>query len=1178
MSETFEVFDAAVAPLHRGVNMVEASAGTGKTFAIAMLVLRFVTEFAVPVEQLLVVSYTRAATEELRARIRKRLLEAKELLCCEKQETGDEVLFRYLQHLPDKRLALERLELALLDLDRAPVFTIHSFCQRMLQEQALESGQLFDMELTADVRRVREELVADFWRRHLYGLSPFHCSLFLHHYNSLEALYASVAGVGPEDLIEPADRVAPAKALEQVDEALRALISWWQRREPVLRPFFQEALEQKMFKKDFTQNFDSWWQQCNSFFTGESSHLPSGLENLDVEGLLAQLNGSRLRGEVRKKEFLQDWPLAGRDMARFAEACRQAVLSLRISLALELQSGLRERLNKQGRLSFDDLVVLLANALQEEQGQELRAILGGRFQVALIDEFQDTDAAQYRIFSTLFGRGKHFLYLIGDPKQAIYKFRGADIFAYFQARHSADHGLGLARNYRSSPLLVRAVNDLFLSRDDSFVFAELPYRAVSAAQPPERLRLLQGGEVQAAMVYCSLESPDENGVKAWTSGKCQERIQDFVVAEIRRLLQDGSLAGDDSSAKKVSAGDIAVLVRSNKQAEAFQEILALAGVPAVMSSRKTVFESRECADLRQVSLAVSSPADIGLLRTALSCKWFGLKGRELYRQVQDDAIIESWMERFHDYHRLWQEKGFLAMMNMLFVRESVFQSLAGTPLAERQISNLVHLVELIQEKASSENLSIAHTMQYLSSMMVNTEAHEHAELRLESDEQAVKVVTMHAVKGLEYPIVFCPYLWYRSGRLQREEGCLSYHNKEGQLVTDLGSSDFAERRRAALEEELAEEVRLLYVALTRAASCCYAFWADVRGTAYTTPSKESALSWVLSLEGCDTIGEQTGRISALCDGEKTRLRLVAACAAGGERLEAVEAEAEALQSRTFRRSSLPGEWLMTSYSALAGHGYFSAGGDGIPAVLAGERVEGERIIDLPFGAGFGNVVHGLLEELPFSLLAERGDYGEEVAAQCRRYGVQADTDLIMGLLQAVTRSPLVPGKGQGPFCLADIGEGDVLKEMPFYFHLREESTARINELLAFSEVVRPVQERQLKGYLTGFVDLVCRVGGKYYIMDYKSNYLGDYFSDYRGVQLVTAMHDHNYGLQYWIYTLVLHRFLQNTLAGYAYERDFGGVFYLFARGMDPKLPGNGFFFDRPSVSVLDELQRSLGAR
>lgn len=1176
MSENFKTFDAASATLLRGVNVVEASAGTGKTYAIAMLVLRFVAEFGVPLEELLVVSYTRAATEELRSRIRERLLEARDLLTGTETEDEDKGLLLWLKQLPDKQLAQQRLELALLDMDRAAVFTIHGFCQRMLQEQALESGQLFDMELTADVSQVREELVADYWRNSMYELSAFHCSLFLSHFSSPDELYKSVQGVGAEDCIEPIDRIAVGQALHHVDGTLETLGEWWRKSASALEKFFLDGIERGMFQKAFAENFAFWWAECDSFFRGDSLHLPSGLETLGREPLKGVLHGNKLRGDVKKSAFLEEWPLADGIIEDFLAACESAVLAIRIHLALELQSGLRERLSRQGRFSFDDLVVSLARALDSAEENDLQQLLAKRFQVALIDEFQDTDAAQYRIFSTLFGgdQKNHFLYLIGDPKQAIYKFRGADIYAYFKAKKSAGQLLGLEKNYRSNPLLVNAVNTLFLQKGDAFVSPELPYHRVSAAKAIECWQLWQDDEPQAAMVYCSLESPGENGVKAWSAGKCRTRLLSSVTSEISALLHTGTLVTDTGEKRRVAAGDIAILVRTNKQAEEFQETLALASIPSVISSRKSVFTTRECRDLLLVTEAVASPSDIGLLRAALSCKWFGMSGNTLYELTQNDQEMEAWMERFHGYHRLWQEKGFLTMMNSLFVHESVFETLCALSLAERQISNLLHLVELLQEAESSQNLSCYHTLQYLVLQMESDEGNEHAELRLESDEEAVKVVTMHAVKGLEYPIVFCPFLWHRSGRLRRETDCISFHDTSGRQVSDLGSEHFMERRTIALQEELSEEVRLLYVALTRASCRCYVFWADVSGVGGVTPSKGSALAWALSLDECKTIAEQTTRLAELCDDESVELRTVPPVAAAHEGYDQGIPKVEDLQCRTFSREALPGEWLMTSYSALAGQSHTVSEKREPVATEAGAR----RIYDLPFGAAFGNVVHGLLEDHPFSLLAGEEDYGEEVDAQCRRFGVTADTEQLMHLVRDVTRSPLGnTGGEEKSFSLAELAERDVLKEMPFYFHLREESTERINSLLAFSEVVQPIQERKLKGYLTGFIDLVCRHNGQYFVIDYKSNYLGDTLAHYSWDFLVSAMRDHNYGLQYWIYTLVLHRFLSNSVKDYSYERDFGGVLYLFARGMTPELPGNGVYADRPQLSVLNALHESLGA-
>ncbi len=327
------------------------------------------------------------------------------------------------------------------------------------------------------------------------------------------------------------------------------------------------------------------------------------------------------------------------------------------------------------------------------------------------------------------------------------------------------------------------------------------------------------------------------------------------------------------------------------------------------------------------------------------------------------------------------------------------------------------------------------------------------------------------------------------------------------------------------------------------------------------------------MAGTADIHEQNRSIQVLCGNDSVEFRSVPSQVVNKGMTYTAVSRTPLQEARSFPRFPLVGEWLMTSYSALAGSVHYSSS----PVVSnAEEESDPVPIYELPFGAGFGNVVHGVLEDYPFAFLASTEGCQAEVEGQCRRFGVTADVEQLVALIQDVTRTPLFSTNGEALFALADLPEQDVLKEMPFYFHLREESTARINELLAFSGVVRPIQERMLKGYLTGFVDLVCRWQGKYYVIDYKSNYLGDFLHNYKEEKLSLAMHDHNYGLQYWIYTLVLHRFLADTLTGYNYEESFGGVFYLFARGMHPDHPGNGMFFDRPQRSVLDDLQDCLG--
>ncbi|MDR3628731.1 MAG: exodeoxyribonuclease V subunit beta [Desulfocapsaceae bacterium] len=1170
MSSEMQVFNAAELSLKKGVNLVEASAGTGKTFAIAMLALRFVAELGIPVDRLLIVTFTKAATEELKMRIRARLSQARDLLLG-RGGSPDQTLAGWAAGLPgDAALMLERLQLALYDIDRAGIFTIHSFCQRMLQEQALESGQLFDMELLADTRSIRGQVVDDFWRTRVYGLAPLPCAILTSSFPTPDALSAGIGAESAAARIEP-EGVEIAPALARLDSAFARLAGWWRQNGSTLYPLFTQGLADKAFKKEFCEGFETGWQRLGAFLDGASPDGFDSLYLLSRDRLTSELNGSTLRGEQKRLAYLAGWPLPEDEVADYRQAETGLLLAFRVTLARTLAGEVQARLQQQGALSFNDLILRLSCALKE--GSPLKGLLAERYRVVLIDEFQDTDQAQWHIFSTVFGGGDHYLYLIGDPKQAIYRFRGADIFSYFAARNSASARLTLDKNYRSHPHLVEEVNRLFGSRPQAFGFQSsiMEYHPVVPARTPEEGSLQYQGQPWPAVIYCQLPETEKNDGR-WGSGRAGERILQFVLGEAARILDPASpvlLIGKDGQ-RPVRPRDIGILVRSNRQAEQYRQAFAQALIPAVVASRQSVFDTAACREMFALLEALAAPGDMPRLKAAMTLPWFGLSGAALVAIWQDEACIDAWANRFQASFKLWREQGFMTMMSRLLIDEKVLVTLASQRLAERHIANIHHLMELIQAAETGDNLSPGRTLQWLRAMMAGglQEAQE-VELRLESDEEAVRIVTMHSAKGLEYPIVFCPLLWSRSGRLQRERAVVSCHEPGAGPVTDLGSSRFEERKQRAVEEELSEELRLLYVAVTRAKLCNYIFWADVRQTGGAGDSFSSGLGYLLFPGGYADFQGQQEVLRSFARRESVEYRTVT-----DEAHKTVDCRQGAgavgtLAARQPSDRSLRTDWQMSSYSALAS---LSDHDDHLPPDRIACDSAGIPCPGLPAGAGFGNVVHGILESIPFSAIAAGQDVGAE--QQCRRYGVKAEPESLRRLLQNVVATPLPAAAG---LSLSALEEGRYVREMPFYFHPDRIVTARMNAVLAEEPTVTPLAHREMQGYLTGFVDLFCEWDGRYYILDYKTNHLGELIADYAPENLVRAMETHNYGLQYWIYTLVLHRHLCNILPGYSYERHFGGVMYLFVRGMVPAQPGSGVFFVRPDKDVLDRLSDCMGA-
>jgi exodeoxyribonuclease V beta subunit len=1166
-------FDPVNTELLKGVNLIEASAGTGKTYAIAMLVLRFVVEQDIDIKKLLVVTFTKAATEELKDRVRSRLVEARRALDGQ-TESIDSNMTAWLDKVglqiePDQ--IRTRLQAALLDIDQAGIFTIHGFCQRVLREHALESGQLFDAELTDELAAIKQACADDFWRKQIYPRSVWEVAVLTASFKTPDSLLASVArfpGNGAGVVYPDCENLD--STLQKLQQAAESAKSQLDGCATVLRGSFAD----EKFKPAYSDNFEGHYQALSAWLQGQSTDILSAdaVALLSQQGLIAALNGTKFKanktqsGEQRKADYLAGLAIDTAAFDALAAALKQINLALRRTLLDSLHDDMDKRLQRLNVLSFDDLIKRLAEALKSEKGTLLTAELQQRFAVALIDEFQDTDDSQWLIFSSLFAAPSQYLYLIGDPKQAIYKFRGADIYSYLDAQRHAEHQFTLGYNWRSHPQLVKAVNVLF-QRERAFLLDGLAFIDVEPGLSPDNGELHHAGQAASTLVLWQLPKSDTKA-GYWSGGKAAEAISIAVVNEIVDLL-----TGDYSlqpSGRPLQPNDIAILVRTNGQARDYQAALRLAGIPSVLNSVDSVFSAQEAADVYCLLQAVAHPGDSGLLKQALTLDWFGLDGQTLFRLINSEIELDAWMSRFLGYFQDWQKSGLMAMMQHLLAQERVRANISKTPMAERQLTNLYHLIELVQQAAVDEHLGINKTLDWLRSAMAKAGSAEDQQLRLESDEDAVKIVTMHRSKGLEYSIVFCPYLWYRSPYLKEEKSLITCHEGD-QTIIDLGSDDFERRRELALAEELAEDLRVFYVAVTRAKYRCYLAWADVRSE---KKANDSAMAWLLDFADTDFSAQQI-ILQSFKDRADYRLLEVPGEPGGHYQNPVATAPLQAKQ----RKRSLYTYWQMSSYTALSALSQHDE--PELPEDKAGEQVPaarpepGSAALELPRGAHTGNVVHDLLENNAFIDLARRKDIAAQRDRACQRYGLKLERpELLDELLQAVVSTPL--SETDTHFCLMHLAENQCLKEMPFYLSMQAMDAVQINDILQDTPAFQPLTAKQMCGYLTGFIDLICAYpdsgSSRYFVMDYKTNGLPDYSPD----SLTQAMREHNYGLQYWIYTVVLHRYLQIRLPDYDYDTHFGGVRYLFVRGMTPDQPMSGIYQDRPDLAQVEALAALFG--
>ena len=1178
-----DYFDPVKTELHKGINLIEASAGTGKTYALAMLVLRFVVERDIAIDKILVVTFTKAATEELKDRVRSRLADAKKALAGHTANIDGTISDWLTQLELAPELIHQRLALALLDIDQAGIFTIHGFCQRVLREHALESGQVFDAELTGDVALIKQGCADDFWRREITTRSLWEAAVLTADYKTPDRLLASISGFPAAGMaLDSHIRIYPDD--QDLDKALTELKSLADHAAKVVdasAALVAASFAGQPFKSSYHDAFALHYRSLAAWLKGDTAEIPDteAFALLTQERLLDGLNGNKFRttktqsGEQRKADYLAELAINTGPFDALAAAYSKIPLIIRRLLLENLRLELDKRLQQLNVLTFDDLISRLATALQGDQGALLVTELQQRFAVGLIDEFQDTDDKQWFIFSSVFATAEHFVYLIGDPKQAIYKFRGADIYSYLSAQRQAEHRYTLDKNRRSHPQLVDAVNALF-AREQAFLLADLAFNAVHPAKSADDGVLHVADEAVAPMVLWQLpESDSKTGY--WTAGKAADEIRLAVVNEIIALL--GADVTLQPAGTVLQPKDMAILVRTNTQAREYQAALRAAGVPSVLNSTESVFATQEAADLYLLLQAVASPGDSGLLKQALALDWFGMNGQTLYRLINNEAALDQWLAHFLGYFQDWQKKSLMAMMLNVLAHQQIRANLAKTVIAERRLTNLHHLIELVQQAAVDEHLGINKTLDWLRTAIIKAGNDENQQLRLESDDDAVKIVTMHRSKGLEYPVVFCPCLWQRSDRLRSEKHLLSCH-ADGGMIVDLGSEHFERHREQAIYEELAEDLRVCYVAVTRAKYRCYLAWADARSG---QAANGSALAWLLDFADAG-FAQQQAVLQAFStrDAEAFTYHTLAVPGQINGLYQKTVAQA-GLSAKKLNRT-LYTSWQMSSYTALSALSLQDA--PELPEDKTGERhpvlgeeasvttkddgytAKPEQRSGVPKGAHTGNAVHDLLEHTAFSHLAARKDIAAQRDRTCLRYGVKLEQpELLDELLQAVVATPL--SDDDPDFCLMNLPERQCLKEMPFYLAMQSMDAAQINAVLEDTPAYQSLNSKQMCGYLTGFIDLVCVYRGRYYVMDYKTNSLPDYSE----AGLTQAMREHNYGLQYWLYTVVLHRYLQNRLPDYDYQTHFGGVRYLFVRGMQPDVAMSGVYRDRPGLAGVEAL-------
>jgi exodeoxyribonuclease V beta subunit len=1129
MSGAFDI----TGPLPSGVTVLEASAGTGKTYTIAALAARYVADgFKLP--ELLLVTFTRMATGELRDRVRERFVSVEEALgrALAGADPGQDEVARLLADGPPEvvRLRRERLRRALADFDAATIATTHGFCQEVLGGLGVSGDVEREGEFLEDVTDLVDEVVDDLYVRRFHGPAG--------------SRGARAGAAGPRS---PDGGDAPP------------------------------------------------------FSRAEAGRIAA----------IAVANPSA--------------PIEP------AGAADDSVPAMRRRLAEAVRVELELRKRRGALMTYDDLLTRLDGALGGAGGEAVARRLRRRWKVVLVDEFQDTDPVQWSIMRRAFGDGGGTLVLIGDPKQAIYAFRGADVYAYLDAAREAAAQATLEVNWRSDQGLIDAYDALFGGA--RLGHAGIVYRRVRATEANRRPRL-SGAPVDAPLRIRVLQREDVRVTNRGfaSNGPAREHIAKDLAADLVRLLSSGAeieRRGEDGTVlarEPVRPGHVAVLVQTNRTAAQVRDALEEVDIPAVINGAGSVFATPQAREWLRLLEALERPTSSPRARAVALTPFLGWSAAAV-AGAEEDAW-EAVHRRLHDWARVLRVRGVASLIETITLAEGLPKRVLAAADGERRLTDLRHVGQLLHAEATAEQLGATALVGWLRRRIAEAgqdTGDEDRSRRLESDAEAVQVLTVHRSKGLEFPIVYYPYLW-EPGFIP--EGVpVTFHDPDAgdERTIDVGleGPDFQRHKQQHLVEERGEDLRLAYVALTRAQHQAVLWWAG------SWSSRNSALGRLLFARAEDGEVAAMGRSTPTDAAARERFEVLAAEAPGCISVERSALGTPLLWSGPLRQAAeltagrfereLDVRWRRTSFTDITAGAYEArvasepeetvvddepAGAGGAPPAAAGGdealRAVGSLLAEMPVGVRVGTFVHRVLEATDFAAPDLDAELAEAMGGvQARRAVDVGEPAVVAAGLRAAIETPL--GALVGGARLRDLARVDRLDELDFELPLvgGDTPTGRLtldaiaavleahlppgDPLAGYAERLRdPALRPTVRGYLTGSIDLVARVGGRFAVVDYKTNWLGSAGDElsawhHRPAALAAEMERDHYALQALLYTVALHRYLRWRLPGYDPKEHLAGVLYLFLRGMTgAETPaGCGVFAWRPPPGLVAELSDVL---
>jgi exodeoxyribonuclease V beta subunit len=1143
--------DLLTAPL-KGTALIEANAGTGKTYNITALFTRMVTEekthqgLPVPVESILVVTYTKAAVSDLKSKIYKRLNDV--LSAMSALENGLDKAFddpfpmEYAKHRKEHLTEdIKNIKNAIRDFDQCSVFTIHGFCQRMLKENAFSGDVAYDVELTGDSTELIRKPVYNYWRMNVYK-APVAVMPLLTKTDpeGLIKFYKNVQSNQAIEIAEP-EKLITSDDILRCEEELTAMLSeiktCYASSEAELKELMDTSrkdfpLNKKVYRKDLVPKS---FEEIESVITNNTIHCPQDTKS--IYRFTNECITDNSKDDTVSHIFFD---LVSKWYAKeleFQEILKGFDATFKYNLCVYMDGVLEKHKEKQNLQSYDDLIGRMRNAVLDNEGHSsMTSSLHRKFQAALIDEFQDTDPYQYDIFFNVFGRHNKPFFMIGDPKQAIYSFRGADVFAYLKAASAKGNKYTLTENFRSDKGLIEGVN-AFFKRENAFMLEQISY---IPSVSEKDMKLTVDGSIHPPMTV-------------WECDKQKrEEIASSTARHIAELLNKSSLGNANINGEPVKPSDIAVLCRKKDEMIAVKNALSACRVPAVMSGSESVFESDEAKEMASILAAVLSPFSQQMIKTALATTIFGYTAKQIYGITETDEWDDI-TEEFRGYNDLINLRGFAPMFFSLASKRGLYKNTASMDQGERKLTNMIHITELAQTFEADRKAVPADILKWLKEKIANPkERDDEAELKMDSDENAVTIITIHKSKGLEYNIVYTPFLMYTSGG---KDIIPKYHDGD-RFIMDLTRSDTSKELHK--KEEQAERLRIAYVALTRAKCACFTAWGGVTG------HDNSPLAYLIngSYSKFDHSAMHAYFTEQSVDIKALPLPDVQTYTASDSKPEGT--------NRTFT-GEIPQIWQLNSFSRLIHSSSTAKDTDQFTKPATEDISDEMNIFSFPKGAKAGTCLHDCMEAVHFESFTKES-VTETVMERLSAYSFDTDyTPAVAGNIYTILNKDMHGTK------LSSLKKGEYVAEMEFQMSAKPFTAEALAEIFArhgeedYAKAASTLSFETVNGFINGFADLIFSQNGRYYVLDWKSNHLGNGTSAYSNERMHAEMLGSHYYLQMYIYTLALDRHLSRYMQGYSYQKHIGGGIYVFMRGVHAE-GDEGLYFHRPNEKVIRDMQ------